>query len=86
MSPGWIFPIVCLTMMVLCFLVMGRRMGRGGCVGWGHERQARKGGPSERDAASEESGSEGGGDLETRHGSTGGPAVTTAFARRSVQC
>ncbi len=32
-SVGWVFPIFCLAMMVLCFLTMSRRAGRGGFVG-----------------------------------------------------
>jgi hypothetical protein len=39
MNIGWIFPIVCLTMMVLCFFTMRRRARTGGCVRmfWKHE-------------------------------------------------
>lgn len=39
---GWIFPIVFVIMMVLCFLMMGRRACGGPPGGWclGHRRQA----------------------------------------------
>jgi len=44
MNPGWFFLIACLAMMVLCFLMMGRRAGSGGCMRWcrGRERRARQ--------------------------------------------
>lgn len=43
MFSGWFFPIVFLTMMALCFLMMAGRRGSGPCGRWcrGSERQPR---------------------------------------------
>lgn len=56
MDAGWFFLIACLAMMVLCFLMMGRRVGNGGCMSWcrGRERRARRPGSLEADSGGEE--------------------------------
>ncbi len=51
LSFGWIFPVLCLAMMALCFLTFGRRAGRRGrfnrgCFG-GRPRERKSGSPEE---------------------------------------
>jgi hypothetical protein len=56
MDLGWVFLILCPMMMVLCFLMMGRRAATGGCINWcqGNKRQARKHRSAEVDTTGEE--------------------------------
>lgn len=56
MEPGWFFLILCPIMMVLCFVMMGRWAGTGGCISWcqGHKGQARNIRSAEVDTAGKE--------------------------------